>query len=72
MTRSEHLQWCKDRALEYVEQGDLVLAWSSFRSDMSKHLETENHGALPLGDQLLFNDHLDTSEKMRKHIEGYN
>jgi hypothetical protein len=29
-SRSEHLQWCKDRALEYLERGDVTNAFASF------------------------------------------
>lgn len=36
MTRAEHLQWAKDRALQYVDAGQLDLALASFGSDMSK------------------------------------
>lgn len=39
--RAEHLAWCKERALEYVDRGDLVNASSSFISDMAKHPETK-------------------------------
>jgi len=24
MTRNEHLEWCKKRALDYVNQGDVI------------------------------------------------
>lgn len=72
MDRAEHLQWCKDRAIAYVESNDLNQAFASFSSDMSKHPETENHSALNLGAMLLFGGHLDTAAKMRKWIEGFN
>lgn len=36
-TRVEHLEWAKQRALEYVIEGELALALSSFGSDMNKH-----------------------------------
>jgi hypothetical protein len=39
-TREEHLQWCKDRAMAYVESGDLVQAVASMMSDLTKHPET--------------------------------
>lgn len=32
-----HLEWCKLRALEYVERGELAHAVTSMLSDMSKH-----------------------------------
>jgi hypothetical protein len=37
LTRAEHLQWAKARALEYVEAGDLANACASMLSDLSKH-----------------------------------
>ena len=40
-TRDEHLQWCKDRALEYWRAGDLVSAVVSMASDMNKHEHTK-------------------------------
>jgi len=41
-TRAEHLAWCKERALAYVEQGDLNNAFASLISDLRKHPETED------------------------------
>lgn len=42
MTRAKHLQWCKDRALEYVESGDYSQAVASMVSDLNKHDETRD------------------------------
>ncbi len=72
MTRAEHLQWCKDRALEYVEQGDLSGAYASMSSDLQKHDETRNHSAVMLGMRLMMSGNLSTPSKMRKFIEGFN
>ena len=72
MTRAEHLEWCKRRALEYVEAGELPHAFTSMGFDLSKHPETANHSAIQLGAMLLFGGHLDTAEKMRKFILGFN
>lgn len=72
MTRQEHLQWCKDRAIEYVDADDLKNAFASFQSDMSKHPETENHAALQMGTMLLFGGHLSTGQQMREWINGFN
>lgn len=43
MNREEHLQWAKDRALEYVEAGELQNAIASMISDLQKHPELEDH-----------------------------
>jgi hypothetical protein len=37
MNRAEHLQWCKDRAMEYLDAGDYEGALASMMSDLSKH-----------------------------------
>lgn len=72
MTRAEHLQWCKDRALEYLGQGDITGAWASFLSDMRKHEGTRDHSALQLGMMLLMNGHNNTVAEMQRFIEGFN
>ena len=38
--RQTHLQWCKDRAKEHLEKGDIANGMASFMSDMGKHEET--------------------------------
>lgn len=72
ISREEHVQWCKNRALEYVEAGDLTQAFSSMGSDLNKHPETENHSGVELGMMLLMNGHLETPHKMREFINGFN
>lgn len=70
-TRAEHLAWCKKRALEYCDAGDVRQAWASMASDMRKHPETENHMALELGFFMLMH-HNPTTAEMREFIEGFN
>lgn len=41
MTRDEHLAWCKKRALEYLDHGDMENAVASMGSDLEKHPETK-------------------------------
>lgn len=72
MNRSEHLDWCKQRANEYIEQGDLTSAFSSIQSDMTKHPETANHLALEMGTMLLMGGHLKTQHQMKEWIDGFN
>lgn len=69
MTRAEHIAWCKERALQYVDAGDTDQAFASVASDLRKHEETVDHGALTLG-SMLFGGHLSTPAKMREFIEG--
>lgn len=70
-TREEHLKFCKRRALEYVDSGDLNGAFSSMASDLGKHSETANHIGIELGMRLLMIGDLNTSDKMRRFIEGF-
>ena len=72
ITRSEHLAWCKQRALEYVDRGDVSQAFASMTSDLRKHGETQDHAGIELGASLLFGGHLSTPEQMRTFIEGFN
>ena len=73
MTRAEHLQWCKDRAIEILDtKGDVGEAYASFCSDMSKHPETENHLAIQLGMMLLLGGHNQSVGEMKKFINGFN
>lgn len=43
-TRDEHLTWCKQRALEYLNRGEFVEAITSMLSDLGKHDETRELG----------------------------
>lgn len=71
MTRTEHLDWCKSRALEYVNSGDLKNAWASMCSDLNKHPETEGHISIQLGMMLVMTNELSTKLKMQEFIEGF-
>ncbi len=42
MNRAEHMTWCKARANEYVNRGELVEGVTSMMSDLSKHDETKS------------------------------
>lgn len=71
MTRAEHMQWCKDRALEILDRGDLTGAFASMCSDLGKHKETDGHPGIELGTILLTTDNLIDMEMMRSFIEGF-
>lgn len=72
MTRSEHLQWCKNRALEYVDAGDMSQAVASMCSDLSKHDETANHVGIQLGEMLMFGGNMTTEAEAKEWINGFN
>jgi hypothetical protein len=71
-SRAEHLEWCKKRAYQYCDMGDVNQAFASMGSDLGKHPETANHAAIQLGLMLLMAGHLSTPEKMREFIRGFN
>jgi len=71
MTRAEHLEWCKKRALEYVDAGDINQAYASMGSDLRKHEETANHPALEVGIMMLVTGRIKTPGEMRKFINGF-
>lgn len=73
-TRQEHLDWCKARAMAYIDAGNTEQAFASFASDVRKHPETaEIWGTIGmLGMPLLAAGFLNSPEEMRKHINGYN
>ena len=65
MTRKEHLQWAKDRALE--EEVGLIM-WASFLSDMGKHDELKDHMAL----DLWITVDMGSKREVKRFIEGFN
>ena len=72
MDRQEHLEWCKKRALEHADKGNLLNAYASMVSDLNKHSDTTGHSAIGLGMMLMEGGHLETSTKMRDFIMGFN
>lgn len=72
MNRSEHMAWCKERALEYLDKNDIQQAYVSMVSDLGKHAETENHLGIQLGMGLMLAGHLSTVSKMKEFILGFN
>ena len=71
-SRDEHLTWCKERALEFVDNNDLAQAFASMGSDLNKHSATKDHPGIQLGMGLLMIGDLGTADKMRKFINGFN
>lgn len=70
MDRSEHVRWCKTRALEYVDAGQLQQALASLYSDLGKHPETAGHPVLQLGMGLQMMGALSTSGEVRRFVDG--
>ena len=72
MTRTEHLQWCKDRAIEYLDRGDTKNAFASMLSDLKKNPETAGHIGCKLGMLLSMSGNLTDINDMRNFINGFN
>jgi hypothetical protein len=72
ISRADHLAWCKRRAMEYVDAGDLSQALASMGSDLNKHDETRNHAGMQIGMMQMMSGLLSTPEQMRRFIEGFN
>jgi len=71
MTRQEHLDWCKTRALEYVDRGDFKEGVTSMMSDLGKHDETKS-SAESMGPMALFEIMNGNPESARRFITGFN
>lgn len=70
MNRAEHLQWCKDRALEYLNRGDGQNAVASMLSDLRKHPQTAS--SVEIGTMLMFATNMNDMNSVRRFIEGFN
>lgn len=72
MNRCEHVQWAKDRALSELAAGSIPNAIASVASDLNKHPETKDHGAIELMMMLAMGGHMGTTREVREFIEGIN
>lgn len=72
ISREAHLNWCKQRALEYCRAGDLQNALASMGSDLGKHPKTAGHLGISLGLQMMMAGQLSTPAEMEKFILGFN
>ncbi len=71
MTRQEHMEWAKKRALEYVDTSPSD-AFASMASDLEKHAETSGHIGVQMGMMQMMVGGLKGREEMRRFIEGFN
>lgn len=69
-TRKEYLEWCKQRANFYIDNGDLENGFLSMMSDLRKHPETKEHISIGLGLMLKMGGHLSTKKDMTNFING--
>lgn len=71
MTRQEHLEWCKKRAHEYLDSGDVQNAVASMMSDLNKHEETQAKNSMlsMLGIRAAASGDINEA---RRFIDGFN
>jgi hypothetical protein len=68
-TREKHLEWCKQRALEYWQRNDLINAVVSMGSDLDKHPECRCNPFLLMAGAMYARDH--DSAGVKRWIEGF-
>jgi len=71
MTRDEHIEWAKQRALEYIERGEIKEGITSMSSDLTKHPETEKHPGIDLGVMLMVTGKFHQLGEAKRFIEGF-
>jgi hypothetical protein len=72
-TRDEHLEWAKQRALEYLDMSDPQQAFTSMLSDLSKHPETKNHLGGQIGVMfMMLPGWISNAQRVREWIVGFN
>jgi hypothetical protein len=72
ITRDEHLEGCKKRALEYLDASDTRQAFTSMLSDLGKHPELENHVGARIGvGFMMLPGWIDNPVEVRRWIVGF-
>lgn len=72
MTREEHLEWCKQRANEYLNNGDAQNAVASMMSDLNKHPDTATKPGSILDAMGLMAAISNDVNEARRYINGFN
>ena len=70
VTRAEYLFGVKDRANVYIDADEPQQAWQSVVSDLRKRPSIVNHAALMLGMMLAVSGHMETTQQVRKFVDG--
>ena len=70
--RKEHIEWCKKRALERVEKGELAEAVVALSNDMSKSSKTIDHPLIDYGMILVIAGYFSTAKQVKEFINTIN
>ena len=72
MTRDEHLELCKKRALEHMDAGEVDKAFTEMTNNLSHHPELKNHPGIDIGiHMLLLPGWISNPREVRRWIEGF-
>ncbi len=73
-TRAEHIQFCKERAMALVNDGDLLQAVTSMMSDLTKHPETQHSSEVLAALGLLAMQQAQSGDRreVERYIQGFN
>ena len=71
MNRQEHLQWCKDRANAYLDEGDIQNGITSMLSDMNKHPKTRLNDGGALAMLGVFEMERNDLASARRFVDGF-
>lgn len=72
MTREEHIAWCKKRAHEYLDKGDIKNGVTSMLSDLQKHPETKLQDGSPLGMLGMMAIMSNSHQEAVRFVDGFN
>lgn len=73
MPRDEHLEWAKQRALQYLDANDPAQGFTSMMSDLGKHPELENHPGKLIGvGFMMLPGWITNPTEVRRWIVGFN
>jgi hypothetical protein len=72
MGRHEHLKWCKQRALAYVDRGDTLGAVTSMASDLLKHPAWDRQFVAFMVLSANIDVQAGDRQAVRRWIEGFN
>ena len=70
-TRDEHIDWCKQRARERCERGDMLGALHSMGRDLTKHKDTKGHPWIHLWLSAVTPHKISSKADVLKFIDDY-
>jgi hypothetical protein len=72
VSRHEHVEWCKQDALRYLEStDDPASAFVVMAKNLEEHEETKDHSGIKIGVGLMMVGKLSNSLEMAQFIKGF-